>query len=382
MNILIDGFFFQLARSGIARVWEDLIFHWSEISPDIRFYFLDRGQSDLTLAGAETVSFPPLAIEKCFELWSLEPWYQDRKKIDGMCHELNVDLFMSTYYTYSTTVKNITYIHDCIPEIFPDLYNNDEPIWKLKTEGIYHSHGYVCVSKNTAKDLLNFYPIKGRPIVVAENGVADVFFEEANRKSSPIRQKLGLTKPFVLIPGLAAANSYKNQLNALTAVAPLLEQGQIDVVCTGGGATGHIPEYRDVINVSALTTGDFSLDDLLNLYANASVVLYPSRYEGFGLPIIESLASGTPVITCDNSSLREVGGDIALYVDPDDIDGMRNLVEKLVNAQNTVGFEQLAKARAEKFNWNVAARKVDGFARQIVLETKHNQWAIENGFAS
>ncbi|NQZ87257.1 MAG: glycosyltransferase family 4 protein [Colwellia sp.] len=379
MKILIDGFFFQLARSGIARVWEDLISHWSDISPDVQFFFLNRGQDDVSLAGAETINFPPMDIEECFRVWSLEPWYQDRDKIDEICKNLNIDIFMSTYYTYSTCVKNIMYIHDCIPEVFPDIYNNEEPIWKLKSEGIYHSHGYVCVSENSARDLLKFYSVKGRPIVVAHNGVADVFFQDIERKSSKAVKKLGLNKPYVMIPGLGAADSYKNQKNAIAALAPLINNGSIELVCTGGSAQHHLDEYSDVVDVSNIKTGHYSFDDLLTLYANAVAVLYPSRYEGFGLPIVESLASGTPVITCDNSSLREVGGDMAYYVDPDDIEDMHNIIKNLLDSELS-GFSEAAKARARRFNWSDTARKVDGFVRQMVLEGKHGSWMKTNGF--
>lgn len=101
-----------------------------------------------------------------------------------------------------------------------------------------------------------------------------------------------------------------------------------------------------------------SNQQLSELYSSATATFFPSRYEGFGLPILESMACGTPVITCNNSSLPEVGGDAALYVDPDDIDAMSQWMEKFEN--NSVNIAKLkcrSLEQAAKFTWENCAAK-------------------------
>ena len=98
---------------------------------------------------------------------------------------------------------------------------------------------------------------------------------------------------------------------------------------------------------------------LADLYAGATASFFPSRYEGFGLPILESLACATPVVTCWNSSLPEVGGDLVTYVDPDDINGMTDLM-RVFDAGSAVGKghnEMSFLAHVEKFSWESTARQ-------------------------
>lgn len=99
-----------------------------------------------------------------------------------------------------------------------------------------------------------------------------------------------------------------------------------------------------------------SNEELSDIYAGASCSFFPSRYEGFGLPIAESMACGTPVVTCDNSSLREVGDEVAFYVDPDDIDAMTEYMEKFENKDiNKIDLLEDNLKQSNKFTWENCA---------------------------
>ena len=104
-----------------------------------------------------------------------------------------------------------------------------------------------------------------------------------------------------------------------------------------------------------------------------------STYEGFGLPLVEAFATGAPVITCANSSLTEVGGDLAVYTDPNNEIEMANRIISLINA-DSAAYSKIAIERARNFNWSKTTKKVDSFARQLHLETKHSVWMKSNGF--
>jgi glycosyltransferase involved in cell wall biosynthesis len=94
------------------------------------------------------------------------------------------------------------------------------------------------------------------------------------------------------------------------------------------------------------------------LYAGASMFVFPSLYEGFGLPVLEAMNQGTPVITADTSSLPEVGGDAVLYCDPSDTEGLaRKMKELLLNPSLREELSQKGRARADMFSWNTFTRR-------------------------
>jgi glycosyltransferase involved in cell wall biosynthesis len=375
MNILIDGFFYQLARSGIARVWNDLIDEWSTVSPDINFYFMDREQDDIKL-NCQIIPTAKVPIEECFHVWNLEPANRDRELINKLCRDLDIDIFMSTYYTYSDVATNVLYIHDCIPERFPNLINLEEPIWKMKSDAIYHSNGYICVSENSKNDLYSFYNVPDRPSIVALNGLSSTFLQDVSMNKLPNV----ISKPFILVPGLSNKGSYKNHELIFDAIRPWLKNGDIQCVCTGGAAQELIRQYFDVVDSTQVVTGYFSEEELISLYDRALAVVYTSRYEGFGLPIIEGFSRGTPVITCNNSSLSEVGRNLAIYVDEDDSLDLRAKISCLLETPVSKTFDLLSRSELSRFVWADSVAQIDAFVRQSNLEGNHAKWMSENGF--
>jgi glycosyltransferase involved in cell wall biosynthesis len=383
MNILIDGFFFQIGRTGIARVWVELLTQWSRISPDINFYFLSRGQMDIEIPGVHLIDFPEAPILESFDVWNTKPMSRDRNLLNDVCRERKIDVFFSTYYTYVTECPNILFIHDCIPENFPNLINLDEPIWKLKTEAIYASQAYVAVSENSAIDLLKFYTVEGRPIVIGHNGLSEKWIKNTSELDvARLKSKYALSDNYIVIPGLSSISSYKNQKLVFNSLAKEIENSSIDIVCTGGRAKEEIKSYEGIVNIEKIKISNFSEDDLVTLIAGALVVAYPSIYEGFGLPLIEAFSQGTPVITCNNSSLFEVGKSAALYVDKDDEAGFRDIINQLINTEIEAkkSYSKYVKLYANKFRWIEMAHKVDSLTRQLILQGKHEKWMLQHGY--
>jgi glycosyltransferase involved in cell wall biosynthesis len=381
MKIVVDGFFYQLARSGIARVWREMITKWAKLSPDIQFLFLDRGQTDVHIDGVTMVPFQQVPVGVCFEEWSLRAWDEDREVITAFCKEEEVDLFLSTYFTYADGIPNVMMVHDMIPENNPDTINLEEPIWKMKVRTIYAASGYICVSYNTATELYKHYEVAGRNILVAHNGVDTPSLSTIDSSEQFLAESLGV--PFVLVPGLASPKSYKNQEFVFRSLKSLLSTGQLRIVVTGKNASTEIQQFEPYCHSDMIESHFLSEEQLDWHYRNALAVIYPSKEEGFGLPIIESLARGALPVTCMNSSLPEVGSANAVYVRPDNELELLEVITYLLRSRS-IGASLCDVSRLEQhahlFQWDHMARRLDAFCRQLLLESRHGRWMKAKGF--
>ncbi len=124
---------------------------------------------------------------------------------------------------------------------------------------------------------------------------------------------------------------------------------------------------REIENDCIRFEGGINDETLHLLYAGASASFFPSRYEGFGLPVLESMACGTPVITCRNSALQEVGSNAALYIDPDDVRGMADIMKAF--EKNTIDRKDLSEkslVHAQEFTWEKTARAYINFYKKYL----------------
>jgi glycosyltransferase involved in cell wall biosynthesis len=126
------------------------------------------------------------------------------------------------------------------------------------------------------------------------------------------------------------------------------------------------PELRGLVHFAS----NLSNEELSDIYAGATASFFPSLYEGFGLPILESMACGTPCVTCRNSSLLEVGGEAAIYVEPMDVEAMADIMEQLENDHyDRAGLRERSLAQASKFTWEACARKtVEVYRRCLEMD--------------
>lgn len=227
----------------------------------------------------------------------------------------------------------------------------------LKAEAI------LSISQATKDDLIKYFNIDPKKIFVTYLGYNPVFKKIDNiQEIKKILKKYYINYPYILFVGTIEPR--KNIANLLKAFDKFKNQDKnnFHLVLIGkkGWNTSEIDEtfaktkYKDKIHFM-----DFIDDqELVYLYNAASLLCYPSLFEGFGLPVLEAMACGTPVITSNISSLPEVGGDAARYIDPDNIEDISNKITQILTDQIVLkAMSKKSLKQAKKFSWEKCARE-------------------------
>jgi len=224
----------------------------------------------------------------------------------------------------------------------------------------------IAISEATRNDLLDYYDIPPDRVEVIPLGVRmpEVLPSQ--------EEKCEKTPPYLLYVGMR--NGYKNfdKFVRAYAVSPQL-RSTFRLVCFGGGRFSaeelNLYSRLKVIDSIDWLEGNDTL--LSKYYMNATMLVYPSLYEGFGLPVLEAMANGCPVACSNTSSLPEVGVDAAYYFSPDDVDSMRDTIERAISDRSMLKAKiQDGYQRAKSFSWQETARKTINVYSQVLKGNK------------
>lgn len=231
----------------------------------------------------------------------------------------------------------------------------------------------VTVSEFSAREMEELYGIPREHVVVIHNGVSEDFYPGCDEQEVAELRRRWAIPPAGFILFVGGADPRKNHRLFLQAVAQSRSQLGERVMVLVGDAEHPGGSYRATAQALGLEahvryTGRLDREDLRRLYACAEVFVFPSRYEGFGMPVLEALACGAPTITSSASSLPEVAGDSALLVDPDDVEALGRAMMTLlsdVDLRHTLrrrGFE-----RARLFTWQRAAARTSALYHELCV---------------
>ena len=276
---------------------------------------------------------------------------------------------------YGSHPPTVTTIHDVIPTVFPWESRIARTLRFLLWSAVKTSRAIITVSEHSKADLLNVYGLPETRVHVVYNGCDhDAFNGEAPEPAllEATAKKLGIDRPYILNYGAVRPN--KNLHRLVRAYHLLLRNNSnlaFDLVLAGAADSAD-PEINRAVHQDngsrgrVIVTGALDQPDLVNLIKGASLAVFPSLYEGFCMPMIESMACGTPTIAARSSCLPEISGGVLRYFDPSSEEEMSACMEKALEDNDLRrALSEQGRIRARQFEWRRCAQQTLAILAQV-----------------
>lgn len=362
MALVVDGVFFQLAQTGIARLWRTIL-PLLIARLEMPVVFLDRGGDTGEFSGAEVVPFPT---------YKSKYNAADSELLEQVCRHYDAKVFMSTYYTTPLNTPSLLLVYDMIPERLGfDLSARD---WQEKEIAIAHARRHVCISGSTRRDLLDIYPeIDPATTTVAHCGLDPVVFRPQGAEAVvEFRQRMGLDRPYFMLVG-TRMQPYKNGRLLFDALAQT-RADDFDVLCVGGEK--ELPPMGDAAKRPRIMRVELDDADLALAYAGAVALVYPSLYEGFGLPVVEAMSCHCPVISTAHGSLAEVTSNAALRISGQSVTELIDALHQVREPALRSLLVERGARQASQFRWEPFGDHVAQAIRMVALDAEADHFRL------
>lgn len=363
MKITFDSQIFTLQEyGGISRYICSLATHLADIeevdanivAPFYINAYLKKLPKDM-VSGISVPSIPK--TRKVFYLSNL--WLSRR-----IIAKLSPHIVHETYYTASAIApkssRTVVTVYDMIHERFSDEFPSKNRTSEWKRSATQRADHVICISESTRKDLLELFDLPEDKVSVVYLGFDNlpVLVSETNNN-----------KPYLLYVG--QRGGYKNFAGFLRAYASSSWlRNSFDVVCFGGGMFSNTEKklFTDLkLSDTQLIQLNGNDDKLADFYRRAALFVYPSLYEGFGIPPLEAMSLGCPVACSNNSSIPEVVGEAGEYFDPNDIESMRVAMERVLNSPTRrAELIHYGSVRCAQFSWERCAKETLAIYRSLM----------------
>ena len=265
-------------------------------------------------------------------------------------------------------------VHDLIFERFPQHHTLTNRAFLRVAMPLFvrRADAIIAVSRHTKRDILDLYGTPPQKVFVVGEGIEGHFKPAEAEKVRRVKEEYGIRRPYLLMVGTLEPR--KNHALSFEALARLKEEGWPHCLVVVGGRGWLFDAVQSEVEMQGLAddvvfTGHVPEEDLPALYSGAACFLMPSLYEGFGIPVLEAMACGAPVVCSRASSLPEVAGDAALYIEPPTAEALAAQVRQVLSKPETAEQMRVDGVRqAARCSWRSAA-----------IETVEVYWAVYGG---
>lgn len=361
IRVTMDGIIFETQKQGgISRMYQEILPRLCGADPSSRIsLFTKRALAQPVPAGSCIDYFQIHSPERFLRPTRL--FGRTYPLVRAVCAHpylmrRRTSVWHSTYYTMPLSWDGpiVTTVHDLIHERFPNLFSSasDEALRARKRKSINSSSVIIAVSESTKEDLTGYYGVSPERVKVIHLAAGSTFQQQLNDEVA-IRER-----PYLLYVG--NRGHYKNASLLLEAYARWHGNSDVDLLMVGPPPTSK--EVTLVNDLSVAGRVGFISDagdrTLATMYLQAIALVYPSLYEGFGIPLVEAMSSGCPIIASRIPSSVEVAGDAAIYFDPDNGETLLQALDEVMDTAARQALAQRGRLRGESFSWEKAAREL------------------------
>lgn len=332
----------------------------TEMHPEHTFYlFFDRSYSEKFVFGENCIPVvlrPPARHPILFHFWF-------DYSVTYALKKFKIDLFFSPdgYLSKRTNVPQVGVIHDLNFEHFPqDLPKKHLNYYKKNFPKFAEiARDIITVSEFTKQDIITTYGVSPDKITVAWNGAADIFAPRGMDIDEQTRNKYTDGKPYFLFVG--ALHPRKNLKRLIESYQLMLQDTHTDtqLLIVGAPLWKNLPDVSATENPSIRFTGRLNSEELAEVMSAAKALTFIPYFEGFGIPMVEAMKSGTPVMAANASCLPEIAGNAALFVNPFEIDSIKaGLIQMDHDEQLRKELIAVGLERAKLFSWDNTAKTI------------------------
>lgn len=364
MNILYDYQIFQYQKyGGISRYFFELMNHVSnECSVKLPVIFSNNHYLENKKDMHYFNFFKNIDFKGKQRLMEIPNRYSSALTL----REQKFDIFHPTYYNpyflkYIDKKPFILTVYDMIHERFKNKFSIKDKTSKLKELLVQRATKIIAISEHTKKDLMEIFGTR-------DDKIETVYLGNSLKLSNTLDYNIKVPQRYILFVG--TRNGYKNFNVFIESVSTILKKyDEINIVCVGGGCFNNW-EYT-LFNKLGIANRIFQYDLKDNMltffYKNALMFVFPSLYEGFGVPILEAFSCECPIACSNVSSLPEIAQDAAIYFDPYSHESMCGSILKLLDNGN-IRKEIIAKGkdRLKNFSWEKTAQKTENIYKELI----------------